>query len=357
MYGQLIVRRTTYPVKQFASWYKEKQLTLRPPFQRKDVWKPKAKSLLIDSVLRGLPLPIIILRDKAGISIEPHQEVVDGQQRLLSLLSYISPELFDSSARFTLSKTHIKELGGHSFEQLDADLQRRILDYELSVHVLPASVDDQQVLRIFARLNSTGLPLTAQELRNAEFQGAFKEFAYDLSLAHLDDWRQLRVFTEDNFARMRDVEFTSELVHRMLKGTTSTSKRTLDKLYRDFDDDFPDEEVAKQRFDGILSQILEGLTARARSTIFRQVTWFYTLFGDVHDRVYGTSRNGEAPYLRPTNAKDLPSLYWQKVVEFSAAIGAGTIGTADELKAITGRTTHLKTRRQRESWLRNVLPM
>ena len=51
------------------------------------------------------------------------------------------------------------------------DLQQRILDYQFSVHVLSPGVDDREVLSIFARMNSTGVKLNPQELRNAEYFG------------------------------------------------------------------------------------------------------------------------------------------------------------------------------------------
>ncbi|MFD2270570.1 DUF262 domain-containing protein [Undibacterium arcticum] len=55
------------------------------------------------------------------------------------------------------------------FRDLPNDLQQRILDYQFSVHVLPSSVDDREVLQVFARMNSTGVKLNDQELRNANF--------------------------------------------------------------------------------------------------------------------------------------------------------------------------------------------
>lgn len=345
------VRRTVYPVKQFASWLKAKQLDLRPPFQRNDVWKPTSKSLLIDTVLRGLPLPIIILRDKAGITIEPDQEVVDGQQRLTTLLAFISPDLFPPKSQFTLK---LKEIEADTFDKLDKAQQQAILDYELSVHILPSSVDDQQVLRIFARLNSTGLGLTPQELRNAEFQGIFKNFIFELSFEHLNDWQDLKLFTEDNFARMREVEFASELVMRMLRGTVASSKPVIDRLYKENEEAFPDEEVVKERFDAVLTELVNGL-ASAKNSIFHQVTWFYTLFGDIHDQMYGTIRHAKAPHLTKTKTTSISKAYWEKVHSFSARLKAGNIGTIEETKALSGRTTNLNTRQKREKWLKSYI--
>src|SRR4051812_21042272 len=57
--------RTLYTVSDFVTWYKEGSLILNPDFQRRSVWKPGAKSFLIDTIMRGLPIPIILIRELA----------------------------------------------------------------------------------------------------------------------------------------------------------------------------------------------------------------------------------------------------------------------------------------------------
>jgi len=88
------IQKTLYKVADFVSWLKNRQLELSPEFQRRSVWKPGAKSYLIDTIIKGMPIPIIFLRDKrTDISqFEPIREVVDGQQRLRTVLSFVCPE-------------------------------------------------------------------------------------------------------------------------------------------------------------------------------------------------------------------------------------------------------------------------
>ena len=96
-------------------------------------------------------------------------EVVDGQQRLRTVISYIVPDLLDDydPARdfFTVQKAHNSELANKKFTELAPEIKQRILDYQFSVHVLPSHVDDREVLQIFARMNATGVKLNDQELR------------------------------------------------------------------------------------------------------------------------------------------------------------------------------------------------
>ena len=84
------INKTVFKVSDFLSWQKAGNLDLTPPFQRRSVWKKGAKSYLIDTIIRGLPIPIIFIRDKQSdeFSLEPLREVVDGQQRLRTLISF-----------------------------------------------------------------------------------------------------------------------------------------------------------------------------------------------------------------------------------------------------------------------------
>ena len=98
-----------YSVNDFLSWHERQELVLQPKFQRRDVWSPKAKSHLIDTILRGLPIPIIFIRQ----DVDPQKrrtirEVVDGQQRLRSVISYSKDE-------FPVLKSQNPTFGGQTF--------------------------------------------------------------------------------------------------------------------------------------------------------------------------------------------------------------------------------------------------
>ncbi len=115
--------------------------------------------------MRGLPIPIIFLREqKTDLTrLEHKREVVDGQQRLRTLLSFIQPQSLPNynAARdsFQIQKAHNKDLADKDFNDFPPEIRQRILDYEFSVHVLPSSIGDRDVLQIFARRNATGYML------------------------------------------------------------------------------------------------------------------------------------------------------------------------------------------------------
>lgn len=79
----------TWPIQEFVSYASESRLNLNPSYQRADVWPTGSSQLLIESVVRGIPLPSVILlqdEDDNGTSV---LEVVDGKQRLTSVLRFV----------------------------------------------------------------------------------------------------------------------------------------------------------------------------------------------------------------------------------------------------------------------------
>jgi len=86
--GPIIASTAVWPISDFASKARTGRLELSPSYQRGDVWPIKDAQLLIESILRGIPLPsVIVLKPNRGGNA-PH-EVVDGKQRLTAILRFI----------------------------------------------------------------------------------------------------------------------------------------------------------------------------------------------------------------------------------------------------------------------------
>ena len=349
------ISRTQYRVSDFISWQRSKTLVLSPSFQRRAVWKSGAKSYLIDTIARGLPIPIIFLRDQRSdlSSLEPNREVVDGQQRLRTLIAYIDPSLLDDYKPgvddFQVDPVHNKQLGGRSFRQLPAIVQQRILDYQFSVHVLSASVDDREVLSIFARMNSTGLKLNAQELRNAEYYGAFKTSIYRTAATHLPRWRAWGIFNEDSIARMQEVELTTEFALMMFEGITSKRKKILDEIYKDKDKEYPEQMEFERRFNITMETIETKLGLRIRSQPFSRRTMFYSLFAYVYDHQFGLG----SP-LERVNPKTLPDEIVARIEDAGERLRKKT-APERVLQSVTRRTTNLQERRNVFKYLKDIV--
>ena len=284
--------KTVYTVNQFLDWQRQKTLDLSPIFQRRPVWKGPAKSQLIDSIVRGYPIPIILLRQVQDLSsLSMRLEVVDGQQRLRTLLAFIDPSSLpdynEKSDSFTVRQTHNRDIAGKPFARLPSDIKQLLLGYELSTHIFPATTGDELVFRIFARLNSTGLSLNSQEIRNSEFHGAFKTLVYELSFENLDNWRSWKLFSNDAISRMDEAEAVSEYILAMVQGITDKSQSRITNFYSENEEEYHPAELVRYRFETTINAIDQSLGELIPGSAFQRPALFYSLFAAIYHHMYG----------------------------------------------------------------------
>ena len=130
-------------------------LDIRPPYQREFVYKDEQRDKVIDTVRKGYPLNVMYWAAKGDcVAGEPQFEVLDGQQRTLSICQYINGD-FSIAAKY--------------FHTLPSDQQQQILDYELTVYVCEGP--ESEKLEWFRTINIAGAKLTDQELLNAVYTG------------------------------------------------------------------------------------------------------------------------------------------------------------------------------------------
>lgn len=264
-----------YSVRDFEEWHQKGELVLAPKFQRRSVWSPKARSYLIDSIIRGKPIPKIYMRQEINPKTRrTRREIVDGQQRLRSVLDFLADG-------FPILKTHNEDYGNKRFSQLDDDAKRDILMYEFTVDLLQ-DVPDEEVYDIFARLNTYSITLNAQELRNAQYFGEFKTAVYNLANEFMTFWQANGIFSDRKILRMAEAEFVSELLIAMSVGVRARSKRFIDKFYEDHDDQFPRRKTLEKRFRetiDIIGGTFEGTLSESK---FSEPRLLYPLFCAVY---------------------------------------------------------------------------
>jgi hypothetical protein len=260
----------TYSINDFVEWDAAKQLELNPRFQRRPVWTEKAKSFLMDTILRGKPIPKIFIRQKINVSTKTSmREVVDGQQRLRTILSFIKDG-------FVVSKRQNLEFGGLLFSQLPEQSQAQILAYEVSVDLL-INLPDPEVLDIFSRLNSYAVILNEQEKINADHFGPFKAVADKIGHKYYDYWIEQEILTPKSIMRMQEVNLVADLMIAMLEGIKS--KKQIKKFYDLYESKFDrDVDVLEASFDTVISKIGELYPEGLSSTEFRRHHLFYSLF-------------------------------------------------------------------------------
>jgi hypothetical protein len=142
-------------------------------------------------ILKDKPLPKIFIRATTDPKTKRTvREIVDGQQRMRAILSFVKDG-------FKISKIHNEEYGGMTYSELPEDVQADFLKYEISVDLL-LDLSDRDVLDIFARLNTYSVSLNKQELFNAKYFGYFKQLVYKLSGDYYTFWTENKIFTESS---------------------------------------------------------------------------------------------------------------------------------------------------------------
>jgi hypothetical protein len=272
-------RRAEYTPLDFAQWKASNSLSLTPKFQRRGVWKPAARSFFVDSLLRGMPVPPIYLREMQSPKRDRViREVVDGQQRIAAVLDFME-------GKYRLAKTLTDSWAGKPFNALTTDEQDRVTTYAFSVEVFHG-IADLEVLEIFSRLNTYSVSLNKQELRNGRFFGRFKQSVYTLAYEHLEFWRRHRIFTEQNIARMLEAEFVSEVFIAFLAGQQD-KKTSIESFYDKYDEEFPEQVRVEKRFREAVDEIGVALGDALADTIFRRPPILYTLCGVLYHRQHG----------------------------------------------------------------------
>jgi hypothetical protein len=354
------VTQTTYRVSDFLSWQRQGNLDLRPPFQRGNVWTPKAKSFFIDSIVRGFPVPLIFLQDKTDPkTFEPKRLVVDGQQRLRTVLAFIDAKCLgdlEEADRFSVLQLHNAEIANLGFRQLPQPIQERILQFQFSVHVMSSTTPNRLLLETFARMNATGTRLSEQEIRNAEFTGSFKQVSYELAYEELERWIAWHVFSKQQIARMREVELTSELLMFLINGFSGKSQPAIRKAYRDWDDGVPHEQAVRRRFGQVLAVLddvySDGLNRmfgeQFSESPFRSQNWFYPLYALTHDLCFSTPLN-KKPSER---AKELDALKLRRHLQKRAEALESDEVDEKLTKALRGASTDKSSRQSRYEFLR-----
>lgn len=293
---QRYLNSTQRTVVWFKKTYEASDLLIKAPFQRNPVWSDRQKSALIDTILLEYPIPELYMQELTEPSGDQKHVVVDGQQRIRAVLSFLSGEfeLDDESPKW----------GGLTFDDLSPDDRKKVFEYNFIVRLLP-EMPDEELRAIFQRINRNTVTLNPQELRHATYWGPFIKLME--SIADLEFWSSAGIFSANDRRRMLDAEYISELAVAVLNGLQN-KKKNLEEFYQQYETTFDEEELLRSLFIKVLGEIEQLLPDISKSR-WRKKSDFYSLFLNL-------ARHASALPL----SSESRSMASQILVEFASAV-------------------------------------
>ncbi|MBG6217012.1 hypothetical protein IWX75_001466 [Arthrobacter sp. CAN_A6] len=215
------------------------QLDLAPTYQRRSVWNDEYRRFYIDTILRNYPSPAIYLEIETRPGSPTVHHVIDGKQRLETIISFTKDE-------FHLGQ-YFAEEGFESayYSDLSDLLRDSFVDYVLSVENITRSTN-AEIKSAFERLNKNTAKLNRQELRKAQYEGAF--ITKMTNLAEHPFWTNVGVASRARIARMLDVEYVSEIYLLTMHGILDGSPNLLDDYYSSYDEEISNEDETDLRY-------------------------------------------------------------------------------------------------------------
>jgi hypothetical protein len=250
-------------------------LEISPKFQRRAVWMEAERQSLISTIMEALPFPEIYIQQQTDPTTGAQKHiVVDGQQRVTSILKFIDNEV---------SLPIADAWTGEYFADLNDPQKSHFWDYKVVVRIL-RNTSDAEIRDLFARLNTNNISLNDQELRNARFKGRFKNACE--GIADNSVFQVFGLFTAREIRRMVDVEFASELLVLTIHGITN-KKDLIDPNYAEFEEEFPGEVEYVSEVETTLA-LVRSVLSDNNKVAMRARSNFYSVFGAClrYTRVY-----------------------------------------------------------------------
>ena len=168
---EIRVRTTNTTVQLLVSRIEHNEVELDPPFQRSFIWKEERQSRLIESLLLRIPIPVFYV----AADENENWLVVDGVQRMSTIHNYVTDQ-------FPLSRLeYLEKFDRKRYSELPRPMQRRIGESELVVNIIDPRTPDDVMFNIFRRINTGGMMLNGQEIRNALYPGPVQSYLNKLA--------------------------------------------------------------------------------------------------------------------------------------------------------------------------------
>lgn len=268
---RIVTEQARYPLSKLRDIFEHYNLT--PDYQRRRVWDNKRKSRLIESFIINVPIPPIFLYEYDF----SEYEVMDGLQRITSIV-----EFFDN--KFSLEGLELwYELNGRYYRDLPDEIKKAIERRYLSAIILlketAKDIKQEKMMKrfVFSRLNTGGMELSPQEIRNAVYSSEFNDSIIKMAESKIFRmlWGDLE---DDSYKRMEDCELVLRFFAYKSACRHNIAKTTLDilDLYAEKAKEFQREDI----------EILEKL-------FYDTVSLVKSMFGDTAFKSDITSKRSE----------------------------------------------------------------
>lgn len=253
-------------------------LEMRPHYQRKLVWKKQHKYAFIETILLNFPFPEIYIasKDVDVLTLQAKEEIVDGQQRLSTIVDYIK-----SQGDFQ-NQTKIPP-----FDELSLEDKKDFLNYFITVKDLK-DIGEAKTKEVFQRINSTDYSLNANERLNARYgEGEFAIFCKQL-VEHefspneseteiiilpeiktkvINFFTENKVFSENDIKRMFDSQYIMLIASTYLDGAYFGRSAKIDYYLEHYNLEF-------KNYKDILNLLLNSIDIVSRLNLSSDSYWF-----------------------------------------------------------------------------------
>ncbi|RMC24467.1 MULTISPECIES: DUF262 domain-containing protein [unclassified Lactobacillus] len=226
-----------FPIKYIMEEFKENVINI-PDYQRKFIWTKDSQSNLVESILLGLPIPMMFF---SILSSTGQMEVVDGAQRLNTLNDFTNNDL-------TLQSLEVlNEFNGLKYEDLPINIKREFDNTSLRIVILSKETSPESRKELFKRINTQGVKANPMEVRLSTYEGPFISFVK--KLAEDETFQKVVPFNDKLLKRKTNYEYIirffaycdSDFVNNYYDGKV---KEFIDKFTKKNEKEFPKKEMS-----------------------------------------------------------------------------------------------------------------
>ncbi len=357
----LVTNHGQKTIHEFVEMFKGRRLNLEPAFQRQSVWTNTDRELLIQSIREGIPLPSIYLYKQIGLGGVPKYDVIDGKQRLETILLFLGkgPLAREHDLWVRTSFDDDEPLDWWEWSEFSKTAKNEFLTTQVATIEVEGDLGD--IIDLFVRINATGKRLTGQEKRHARF---YASPVLKVAQRLADEQRGLlvrqKIVTASQVQRMKHVELVTELLLSINAGQPLNKKTKIDEVIRGAAmnaSELRDAAAALKSTLRLVGAVLPDL----KTTRFHNGVDFYTLALLLHRyreegkavSAHHSQRNALAGALLRDFARGVDEV--NDLIRLGKGIGSGQEPFREYLLTVRADTDSFKQRMTRERLLREVL--